>query len=255
MSPLKMVVRGALVLVAVAAIALLFFAVGLEDIIKRVIQDVGSAQTGTEVRLDRVELDLSSGRGALHNLTIANPEGYPDDTALAIGQVVLQIEPSSLSGGVIQIREASLDAGSLALYQRGKSNNLSVLLDNMQESADTVENTEDELPPEASEMRLAIETLSVTGVQIALHSETGQEKTVSLPDYIQSGIGDPKTGLTPAQLSDAVVQEILRRAEQAALRELRKAAEKEVQRQLDEKLDDGEKKALKGLKSLLDKDD
>ncbi len=253
MSPTKMVLRSTLALIAIAAIALLFFAVGLEDIVKRVIENVASEQTGTKVTLDHVELDLPSGQGMLLNLRISNPDGYPEGSALALGQVALQIDPASLARDVYVIEKASLESGAVFVYPQQKTTNLTVIMAHMNAVSGGATATSADSDQSDQEPRLALERLSITGIEIFLYSQSGDQKSIRLPDYVQTGIGNLNSGLTATQMSHAVIHEIFKRAENAVLLELRRAVENEARKKMAEELGQDNTEILHGLNSVMSK--
>ena len=63
------------VIVAVAAVAVVFLVSSLDSIVKEAVEKYGSEIIQAEVRLNKVEIDATSGQGGLGGLKIGNPKG------------------------------------------------------------------------------------------------------------------------------------------------------------------------------------
>jgi preprotein translocase subunit SecF len=82
-----------------------------------------------------------------------------------------------------------------------------------------------------------IESLNFGESEIALETEKYGGRTIKLPGYTQSNIGDKKTGLTPDEVSQAIMQSLLSRVKSAVKSELKKVAKAEVKEKIDEEKD------------------
>ena len=249
---------GGIVLAAVAVLAVVVF-LGLQNIdqiIKVAIETVGPRVTGTAVTLDTVKLELTSGRGELHGLQIDNPKGYSSEYAFYLGEIALQVDPKSLAGDVIVIKEVLVDGAKLIAEQKDlKEFNLQDLMDHM--SQGSTKPVASEEPPEASgdsNVRIIIEKISFLNNDARLISSQWGKKTLKIPDINLSNIGKQENGLSPEQLGPAIFQPLLKQAKKAVKKELealaREKAEKKLNEKMDEKLNDEQKEQVKGLKKL-----
>ena len=59
--------------VVIAAVAAYLLLTSLDAIVERAIERYGSEITGTAVRVSSVDISLTSGRGTVRGLTVANP--------------------------------------------------------------------------------------------------------------------------------------------------------------------------------------
>ena len=246
---------GGVVLAAIAVIAVVIF-IGLQNIdqnIKVAVETVGPRVTGTAVTLDAVKLDLGNGRGELQGLQIDNPEGYSSPYAFYLDKVVLQVEPKSLAGEVIVIKEILIDGAKLIAQQKDLQHiNLQELADHMNKGKPNTDSSE----TQASNVRLIIEKISLINNDARLISWQWGEKTLNLPTINLTNIGKKENGLPPEKLASAILQPLLKQLERAAKKELenlaRKKAGEKIEEKLNEKLSEEQKGQVKGLKKLFD---
>jgi uncharacterized protein involved in outer membrane biogenesis len=240
--------------IAVIAVVSSLVVSNLDGIIKQIIEDAGSKAIGTSVTLDSATLSLQDGRGELHGLTIANPPGYDSAYAFRMEQVALQVDPLSLSGDVIVIKEILIDGAVLLAEQKATSTNLKELLDSMGGSS-----AEPATPAESAvDVRLMVEQFSFINNSATLLTSQWGDKSLDIPDIKMSNIGDTETGLTPQQLANRMTTTLIKQAEQAVadyLEQLAKdAAQAELERQMDKNLSEDDKQKVNALKSMFKKE-
>lgn len=249
-----------LVVAVVAVVAVVVF-LGLQNInqiVKVAVESEGPKVTGTAVKLERVDLSLMEGRGELYGLQIDNPPGYQSAYAFSMGQVALQVEPKSLTGKVIVINEILIDGAKLIAEQKDLTRtNLQDLLDNVkgQGASAPSESTSasDESP--AADVRLMVEKFSFVNSGIRLITTEWGERTLKLPGINITDIGDREVGLTPEQLTQALLDPILAQAKASVANNLedlaKEKAQEKLKEKLDEKLTDEQKGQIQQLKGLL----
>jgi hypothetical protein len=229
----------------------------LDDIIRQAIENTGSGVTQTEVSLDSARFTLQDGRGELHGLSIANPPGYQSASAFQMDQVALQVDPASLAGDVIVIREILVDGARLVAEQKALKTNLKELLENIEKSTGGAGEPAPEPAAEGAGVRLMVEKFSFTNSSASVLTEQWGEKSLSVPDIVMQDIGDKETGLTPEQLASTMTKALMKSAERAVSDYIenlaRDAAKQELEKQIDSKLGEDDKAKLKGLKSMFDK--
>src|SRR4051812_28510476 len=120
----KVILGLTVVVVAAIVVAIAMVASRLGGIAGHIIEDYGSATTGTDVSVRSVDVEPTRGRGEVKDLTIANPPGFHTDYALRIDDVELGLDLASLRKDVPVIREVLVDAAHLNAEQRGDSTNL-----------------------------------------------------------------------------------------------------------------------------------
>lgn len=241
--------------VIIAVLLVTMVASNLDDIIRKAIETSGTEVMQTRVSLDAAVFTLKDGRGELHGLSVANPPGYTSKYALQMQQIALQVDPGSITGDVIVIKEVLVDGAQLVAEQKALATNLQGLLENIE--ANSGAETSPPPAPEGEPVHLMIEKFSFINSSANVITEQWGEKALPITDIVITDIGDKQTGLTPDQLAHTISQTLMRRAQSAVkdyLEQLaRDAAMEELDKQLDDKLDDDQKKTLNGLKSMFDK--
>ena len=79
-----------------------------DALVKRAIEGLGPQVTGVPVTVKRVKLEPAEGRGTITGLEVGNPPGYKSPRALTLGEMRLAIDYSTLTSGVVRIREIAL---------------------------------------------------------------------------------------------------------------------------------------------------
>ena len=248
----KIILGLVVAVIAVCAVVFVLVLQNLDAIIKQVIEDVGSEVVGTPVSVSKVKFTLQEGRGEIDGLTIANPPGFNSRNAFTMDKVVVQVEPGSITGPVIVISEVTVDGAKITAEQKGKTTNLTELSNGMTPAS------EEPAPPssgEATDVRLMLEQFAFTNNSATVKTEQFGDKTLNVPAIRLSNIGDRETGLTPNQLASQMVSAVIKQAERAVgnylEEQVKDAAKKEINKQLDEKLGEEDRKKLEGLKSLM----
>ncbi|BFM16067.1 hypothetical protein R50073_22500 [Maricurvus nonylphenolicus] len=248
-------------IIAVVAVVVFLGLQNINQIVKIAVETEGPKVTGTAVQLERVDLSLMEGRGELHGLQIDNPKGYQSDYAFSMGQVALQVEPKSLTGKVIVINEILIDGAKLIAEQKDLTRtNLQDLLDNVKGQGGSKASGQEATPASdspAADVRLMVEKFSFVNSGVRLITTEWGERTLKLPSINITDIGDREVGLTPEQLTQALLDPILAQAKAAVANNLedlaKEKAQKKLQEKIDEKLSDEQKGQLKQLKGLFGK--
>ncbi len=250
MKAIKIIVSILVALVVVIAIALFIGLKNLDTLVEAAIESVGPMVTKTEVQVEGVNIKLTEGRGDIYGLEVANPEGYSDRPIIKVGQVGLEIQPGSITEDVIVIREILVDGAVLNAEHQGVSDiNIKTLLDQMRPDSP-------EEPPQSTtaspDVRFMVEKLSFTGATLDLRSEELGERNLTMRDIQLEELGDRQEGLTPAQLTRAILNPLMQRARERVEQELKSEAEGALKEELEERLSDEEREKVERARSLLD---
>jgi hypothetical protein len=244
--------------IAVVAVVVFLGLQNINQIVKIAVETEGPKVTGTAVQLERVDLSLMEGRGELYGLQIDNPKGYQSEYAFSMGQVALQVEPKSLTGKVIVINEILIDGAKLIAEQKDLTRtNLQDLLDNVKGKSGSKASQQTASPASDSpsaDVRLMVEKFSFVNGGVRLITTEWGERTLKLPGINITDVGDRDVGLTPEQLTQALLDPILAQAKAAVTNNLedlaKEKAQQKLQEKIDEKLSDEQKGQLQQLKGL-----
>jgi flagellar basal body-associated protein FliL len=101
---MKKIVLGALlVLLLTIGFGVYYLLSHLDSIVKAAIERYGSQATATTVKVDKVQIKLTDGSGAIRGLTVANPRGFDAPYAFLLGEISTQIYLESLSRDILTI--------------------------------------------------------------------------------------------------------------------------------------------------------
>lgn len=248
MKAVKIILSVLVALIVVIAIVVFIGLKNLNSLVEMAIESVGPQVTKTDVQVDRVNIELTEGRGTIYGLTIANPEGFSEEHIFLMDQVSLQIQPSSLTEKVVVIREILVDGARLNGEHQGVAQiNLRAMLDNI--------NSGDPKPPKdttaSPDVRFMVEKLSVIGATMNLSSPEFGEQQLTMKDIHLSDLGDREEGLTPAELTRAILEPILAQARARVEQEVKDRAGDKLKEKLKEKLSEDDQQKVEQLKSLL----
>ena len=210
----------------------------LDTLVEDVIEEQGTAATGTKVAVDGVKIEIADARGTIDGLSVANPQGYAAGSALTLGRLSLQIDPGSVNQDVVVIKDVAVTGTRVALEQTTSGSNLKAIMDHVQRQAGGSTSDSSETP------KIIIEKLTIddTLVSVSL-PQAGEAREITVPKIVVNDIGRATNGATAAEVAKQVLDPLIQRA-------LRSAAAEEIKGRVDEKLDEAKDK-LKN--SLLDK--
>ncbi|MFT3784315.1 MAG: AsmA family protein [Nibricoccus sp.] len=230
-------------LFVVAVIALVIIIAKLGTIVKTAVNNVGPKITQTTVVLNDADISPFSGKGSLKGLTVGNPKGWTTERAFFLKEVSIDLEPKSVTGDHVVINSVVIDNPEITYETTGTltTSNLQDLIKNIQGTEQQPPTTQPEQKPEqpGKETKIEIKKFSLTNVTVKVAYNTNVY-TVQIPDLIMNDLGTREGGLTPQQLSIAIIKEISAQAGKAAVEA---AAKKGVFDKVNEKAGD----ALRGL--------
>jgi len=237
-----LLILGGLLVGAVIAFAIILFKLG--TIVKTAVNKVGPTITQTTFVLDSADVSPFSGKGTLKGLTIGNPKGWTTEHAFFLKEISIELVPKSLTADHIVINSILIDNPEIICEVSSTltNTNLQDLLKNIQQAsgAQTETKPATTAQPEAKpgeEPKIEIKSFRMQNVTIKV-SGAGKLYTVNIPDLIMNDLGTKEGGLTPQQLSVAIMKEITAQASQAAFKSAMKSSLKD--------------KAVEGLRGLFD---
>jgi hypothetical protein len=216
----KLIVKIAvvlLVLVVLAAVASFFF---LGSIIKKGVETVGPMITKTDVKLESANLSLLSGSGTLKGLFVGNPTGYKTDSAIKAGSVSVAVKPGSIFSDKIHVTQIHVQAPEITFEGGLKGNNLSKLLDNVQAASGADSQAGGAPKKSAASRKIQVDEFVISGGKINLNVNVavlgGKSAAVPLPEIHLTGLGQGADGITVAEMTRRVLDEVLKKAIPAA---------------------------------------
>ena len=234
----------------------------LNPFIKRIIETTGTDATKTNVTVSNVNIELTSGKGAIEGFTIANPTGFKEPQAFSLGGIELKVDTSTVTKNPVVIDEILVKAPEIVfeVNKEGKAN-MGVLKENLigPGTTETKPQSDGSASTRLIIRKFVVEAGKMTARIAALGDKPLEAK---LDRFVLTDIGDDSKGASPKEVAQKLIGEFINRASKAATRqgldkhikgkvnELRNKVESKITNRLQDKLgvskEDG-KKALKGL--------
>jgi len=229
---------------------------GADEFIRAQIEKQGSQYLGTTVSVSGVSLAIREGRMEISELEVDNPQGFSDEDAFSLDDIVLD-----LGGSVSEpyrVQEVTINAPEV-LYEVDESGqgNLVVLKNNLQKNLP--KGGEQQSSNEQAPLMI-VENVTVSNVKLLVNFEklnTGEFKIdkkayeVTLPTFNAGPIGEPNgmpANEVGAAIVNAMLDNIIAKAKDEAKNVLKDKAREKLEKEKDKLLD----KAGDKLKGLLD---
>lgn len=179
-----------LLLLAVAGVVSLYFTVG--HIVKAGVETVGPRVTKCQVTVGHIGVSPLGGEVTIRELVVMNPDGFSQNAAFSLGTVRVKLEPKSLFGERIVIREVLVEAPEIR-YEVALTGGTNVgrIQKNVEEFTALFDTGKE--PVEAKEAKLLqIDDLRITGGKITVAASLKGVSTgvpVKLPEIHKRNIG------------------------------------------------------------------
>lgn len=200
---LKVSVLGLLILLLVGYFVVAY---SMGSVVKAGVNRVGPRITQSKVELAGAKISPLTGAGTLTGFTVGNPQGWSDANAFSLGKVSIDLEPGSVLKDTIVINEIVIDQPEFLYETKLVRSNIQDLLKNIEAyTGGNKEIGEKEGPPKkfiVKKFRLTNGKATV-GVGVAA-------LPVPLPAISLDNLGVAEGGITGAQLSRAILADVLR---------------------------------------------
>jgi hypothetical protein len=172
---IKIILAVVLIVIIAAGVAIYIFA---GSAVKIGIEAGATSALKVGVSVKNVDLSIVAGRIGLQGLVINNPAGYQYQTLLEIKDARAAVAISSLLSDKIDIKEVKLDGINLVIEQKGLTNNLQELINNISKP----EKDKAVTKSEGAGKKLQIDNLEITNVvvKVKLLPMQGKSGTVEL---------------------------------------------------------------------------
>lgn len=247
----KLLIALVLVIAIVVGVGIFY----LDSGIKKAVETFGPQYTQTEVSLGRANLSPWSGKGSLHNLMVANPEGFEAAHAVSLGEISVEVDTDSVGSDPIVISSLRIIAPEITFEQGKSGSNLQRLQRNIEQSAGSSSSSETDTKEAGEATKLIIKDLLISGGQIHYSNSLLAGKTIDipLPEIRLTGIGEKSNGASGAEIAEQLLAAINTGAVSAVSQS---GALKDVGKQLEQSLNEGKSKleeSLGDFKGLLGK--
>lgn len=182
-----------LLLVAIAlAGTLAWLWLSPEQVLKRAVEQQGSAIAGAEVRVEKVSYSKQSGVFVLTGFAVANPPGFPPGDMVVAPVVEVAVDPASLDQPVPRITRLVVSAPRIRVEPGPGGTNFAVL-----------EKTVKERPVPVDARRFAVNSLAIQDARAQIGgNETDLFGLRSLDPGAQRG------GMTGVELARLMIEDL-----------------------------------------------
>lgn len=211
----KIILRVALGLAALLAVALLVTFLSLNSLVKRGVETIGPQLAKVDIRLGSVSLSPLSGRGRLSDLFVGNPEGYKTESAIRIGDIQVGVQLGSLLADTVVVNEVRIRAPEITFEGGLSGNNLSKIMANLEAATG---GNQGATPAATSSRKFQVQDLVIREgkIHLSVSGMGGKTATVPLPELHLTGIGTGGAGVSAAELTKQVMKELLAAVTKAA---------------------------------------
>lgn len=199
--------------IAIAVLVAVLLAVwlltsSLDAIVERAIESYGSELAGVAVRVDRVEISLTQGRGRVSGLSVANPPGFEGRHALYFDEITLAIDTGSVGKNPLVITELQIEAPA-ASYELDKAgrNNFDVIRKHIASQGGNPP-AEPERDEDPLRIRIRHFRLAAGSMHLDARAAAGGKLEVELPSLELRDLGAPD-GVPPAALGARILGQIV----------------------------------------------
>jgi hypothetical protein len=207
-----LVILIALVVVAAAAAVFLLGSIG--EIVKGVVERVGSDATQAPVTLETVDLSVTAGSGELRNLVVGNPAGFESEHAMKLGLVRVTLDTATINADPVIVKEVVVD-GPEVIYEVGTGGtNIGAIQENVEAYARRLGGGGggDAPAPDGEEGRkVIIENLYIRNVKVTVAATFlgGKGAGATIPEIHLRDVGKAEGGATPGEVAAEFLDALL----------------------------------------------
>jgi len=198
------IVLGAVLLVVVVLVVV--WTTSVDSAVEMAIEYYGSEALGTPVTVDSVEIRTAQGKGTIRGLRVAQPDGYGTGDAIAVAEIVLDLDTGSLVDGDPYVVSLVSFTGPEVAYVMAEdgSSNLKALQANLADAEEAEESPAAGATAETP-VRLRIDRLEIADGRIeadmtALGIGTAN---ATLPPITMTHVGG-RAGAPPEELAASI---------------------------------------------------
>lgn len=207
----KILVRIVIAVVVLVILLVIAVSLFLDSAVKKGVETVGPMLTKVDVKVDSVGLSLISGSGKINGLVVGNPEGYKTPSAIKVGTASMALQPGSLLSDKVVIKSINVQAPEITFETDLKGNNLNKIMANLEAATGgSSKPAADSKEEKAASKKLQVNDFLISGgkINVSLTTLGGKSLTVPLPEIHLTDLGTGPDGITAAELTKRVLQEI-----------------------------------------------
>lgn len=209
---MKKVLIGVVVVLVIIGGGIAYVFLNAGDIVKQVVEEVGSEATKADVTLSSVDLSIQSGEAALNGFQLGNPQGFKTPKAMSFGLVSVKIDTNTVTSDVIVINEVVIAKPEITYEFANNGSNFDAIQKNVDAYAKSMGaggGKSDESAKSQGEKKVIIHNLYIRDGKVG-GSALGQTIDVPLPDIHIKDIGKATNGALASDVAKSVLGAINR---------------------------------------------
>lgn len=124
--------------------------------------------TGTRFHIERFYVNPWTGAVRINDVKLSNPEGFGQSPAFSVTSISVDIALTELLSDKLHIKDVTIVDPFASYYSHGGSNNIDVILANVEKAMGPKKEKEAKEPKEPSKMKVLIDHLKVSGTKVKL---------------------------------------------------------------------------------------
>ena len=206
-----LIIGGAVIIAAVIILVVFVFS-SLDSLIKAGVETYGTEITQAKVTLETVDLDITSGKGALAGLVVGNPKGFKTPSAFKLGRISITVDTTTVTSDPVVIKEIVITKPDITYELGPGGNNIDAIQNNVNAYMARFGGgkTAEKDAKDSEGPKLIIRDLYIRGgtVNVSAAILKGKKMTAPLPDIHLSDIGGKKKGATPGEVAEKILTSI-----------------------------------------------
>ncbi|MEO6245070.1 MAG: hypothetical protein ABIQ12_06510 [Opitutaceae bacterium] len=200
-----LIILGILAVLSVAAV--IYVSMHLGEIVTAGVNRYGPQLTQTKLTLESAKISPFSGVGTLNNLVIGNPKGWSENDLASLGQVHIEVVPSSLRGDHIVLNEVIIEAPVFNYETKIVNSNVNDLLKNIEQALGGAKPA-DAKTAEGPQKKFSVKKFRLVDGKVRV-GLVGTATTVSLPVIEIDELGTKEGGVTAAEAVAIVMKQVV----------------------------------------------
>lgn len=188
---MKKVFIGLALVVVVIGGGVFFVLSNLDDLVKTAIETYGTDAVGSEVTVGSVEINLTEGSAAIYDFSVANPDGFSDQTMMSFAEVSVAIDTATIGDPLIVINNIVAREPYVLYESANDTTNVDAV--SARFASDSDEEAINEEAADESSLELMIVSILIEDIEAQMAGEGVPDLTINLGDInLQNLQGSPK---------------------------------------------------------------
>ena len=180
------------ILALLLLVLLLLCPLWLGPVAGMVANSVVPGMTGTDFKVEKIQINPYTGSLRVEKFRLANPKGYDAEDAVSLDLLTVKISPMSVFKDTIMVNDVTLENPYVSYLNKDGTNNFDQIIANVNagKTAEEEKKTE-EVKEEVEGKKVVVEHLAITGTRVRYGLIT-----LPVPNIVLNGIGASQGGVT-----------------------------------------------------------